>query len=308
MEKATVYITGASGFIGKNLLVKVVADSRYDVVTIGRHWGDLTFDEFLSTDLRANSVVVHLAGKAHDLAGGDPDEYRAVNTVLTERVYSHFVESKATVFIFMSSVKAVADHATSPLDEEREPRPTTPYGRSKLLAEQFIRSRPAGPSKRVYILRPSVVYGPGNKGNLALLLGLVQRGIPYPLGSFRNSRSFLNLNNLLAVIARLCEGDVPSGTYNVADDEPLSSADVVTLLAVSMRRRPRLLKITPVVVRAMAKLGDVLRLPFNSERLDKVVEDYVVVNDKLLAALEWESMPIGAREGLGELGRQYQRT
>jgi nucleoside-diphosphate-sugar epimerase len=128
------------------------------------------------------------------------------------------------------------------------------------------------------------------------------------LGSFQNNRSFLNVDNLSAVIARLCHGDVPSGIYNVADDEPLSSVDVVRLMAASMGRSARILNIPPALARALARVGDALRLPFNSERLSKMVEDYVIVNDKLLAALDWDAMPIGARKGITELGGQLRGT
>jgi nucleoside-diphosphate-sugar epimerase len=200
-----IYITGSSGFVGLNLI-------RY----LGPFY---TFNKFKKNSLIKinHDIVIHLAGKAHDLKRvSSSDEYYKVNTDLTKGVFDAFIESKAKVFITLSSVKAVADEVDGELSEEVIPNPVTHYGKSKLLAEQYILSLPIPEDKRVYILRPCMIHGPGNKGNLNLLYSLVSKGFPWPLGLFENSRSYLSLENLCFIIKELIEReDIPSGVYNV---------------------------------------------------------------------------------------------
>ena len=151
-----------------------------------------------------------------------------------------------------------------------------------------------------YILRPCMIHGPGNKGNLNLLYGMVRRGLPWPLGAFENRRSFAAIGNVCAVVEGLLAGDVAPGAYQVADDEALPTNELVRLMAESLGRRTRVWRIPGGLVRAAARIGDVLRLPLNSERLKKLTESYVVSNDKIKQALGWERMPVSARDGMRE--------
>ena len=100
----------------------------------------------------------------------------------------------------LSSVKAAADEINGELTEEIIPKPSTHYGKSKLLAEEYILSKVLPPGKRVYIIRPCMIHGPGNKGNLNLLYQLVRKNVPWPLASFDNKRSFCSIENLCFVI------------------------------------------------------------------------------------------------------------
>ena len=151
---------------------------------------------------------------------------------------------------------------------------------------------------RTYILRPAMIHGPGNKGNLNLLLKVVQKGIPWPLGAFENQRSFTSIENVSRVLEALIKTDVEPGTYQVADDETLSTNQVIGLIAESLGRTPRIWKIASGLMRRVARIGDVLHLPLNSERLKKLTESYVVSNRKLLRALGWQKMPVSAPEGM----------
>jgi len=151
---------------------------------------------------------------------------------------------------------------------------------------------------RTYILRPAMIHGPGNKGNLNLLVKVVQKGIPWPLGAFENQRSFTSIENVSRVLEALITTDVAPGTYQVADDEPLSTNQVIGLIAESLGRTPRIWKIAPGFMRCVARIGDILHLPLNSERLKKLTESYVVSNRKLLRALGWQKMPVSAPEGM----------
>lgn len=302
----SILISGISGFVGANLQSWLLNKGN-EVWGISRkatgisqiHW-----EEVLERGHRSD-VWIHLAGKAHDIKGAsEAAAYNIVNYDLTCRFFDAFCRSDAQVFIFMSSVKAAADHVEGVLKETDEPDPKTPYGISKLKAERYMLEHlPEG--KKVYILRPCMIHGPGNKGNLNLLFNLVKKGIPWPLAAFDNSRSFLSIDNLCTVVEKLLHGQAASGIYQVADDEPLSTNELIALVGASMGRKIRLWHISPPIIRAFAKFGDVLVLPLNSSRLQKLTESYVVDNKKIKTALQIE-LPVNARTGLMQTIESFQ--
>jgi nucleoside-diphosphate-sugar epimerase len=287
-------LTGSSGFIGQNL-INYLFHFNWSVKSISRD--NLSLKYFTLTD--KIDVIIHLAGKAHDLKKiSNPDEYHRVNTELTKTIFDAFIDSGAKVFITLSSVKAVADEVQGELTEEYIPNPITHYGKSKLLAEQYILSKKIPVGKRVYILRPCMIHGPGNKGNLNLLYNLVSKGISWPLGAFENKRSFCSIDNLMFIIKELMErADIPSGVYNVADDSPLSTNELITILAESQNKQPKICKISKNLIQFVAKLGDVFRLPLTIERLQKLTESYVVSNQKIISAIG-KPLPVSSKEGL----------
>jgi nucleoside-diphosphate-sugar epimerase len=143
-----------------------------------------------------------------------------------------------------------------------------------------------------------MIHGPGNKGNLNLLYQLVSKGLPWPLGDFQNKRSFLSIDNLCFVIKELLENNtISSGIYNVADDQSLSTNELISLLGQSLGKKSRVLNIPSSWIKGIAKLGDHLHLPLNRERLHKLTENYVVSNAKIVTAIGKE-LPIMAQEGL----------
>jgi nucleoside-diphosphate-sugar epimerase len=253
-------------------------------------------------------IVVHLAGKAHDTKNvADPQEYYQINTELTREIYDAFLVSDARVFIFMSSVKAIADTVPDVLTEETPPNPATQYGKSKLLAEQYILAQPIPSGKRVYVLRPCMIHGPGNKGNLNLLFQVVSKGIPWPLADFNNRRSFCSIDNLCFIIRELItREDIPSGVYQVADNETVATNDLILWMSKSLSNKCRLLKVPAPLIKWIAAVGDRLSLPLNSERLQKLTENYVVSNQKLLKAIG-KPLPFSAREGLIKTFQSFMR-
>lgn len=286
-------VTGATGFVGTNLF-KYFNASGIPVEAL-----DLRKS---SSDWHLENVdaLVHLAGKAHDLKNvSSPEEYYMVNTTLTKSIFTAFLASEAKVFIMLSSIKAVRDTLHDEvLTEEVLPAPGTVYGKSKLEAEEYILNIPVPEGKSIFILRPCMIHGPGNKGNLNLLYRFVTKGIPYPLASFENHRSFLSVGNLCFVIKELIErSDIPSGVYHVADDQPLSTNRVVQLMGEVLKKDVRLWRLPEAWIRFLARIGDRLGLPLNSERLGKLTENYMVSNAKLKKVLQRE-LPLTAEEGL----------
>ena len=283
----SIFITGSCGFVGQNIIKYF--NSTYEFYRFSKN------DEInINQD-----VVFHFAGKAHDLKNiSNTEEYYIVNTELTKQVFDNFLESNAKVFITLSSVKAVADELDGELTEDHVPNPITHYGKSKLLAEQYIFSKYSIHNKRFYILRPCMIHGPGNKGNLNLLFNLVSKGYPWPLGSFCNKRSFCSIENLCFVIKELMEReDIPFGAYNIADNEPVSTNQLIQLIAKTQNKKPVIYNIPKRIIYFIAKLGNLLHLPLNTERLQKLTETYTVSNKKLLAALGKE-LPISSKDGL----------
>ena len=254
-----------------------------------------------NNDIQLDGVqsILHLAGKAHDLKKtSNPEEYYRVNTELTKTIFDAFIDSGAKVFITLSSVKAVADEVEGILTEDHVPNPITHYGKSKLLAEQYIFSKEIPEGKRVYVLRPCMIHGPGNKGNLNLLYKLVSKNSPWPLGAFENKRSFCSIDNLLFIMKELIEReDIPSGIYNVADDEALSTNDVISVLAESQNKTAKIWNVPKGLIKSLAKLGDVFHLPLTTERLQKLTESYVVSNQKIKSAIG-KDLPVSAKDGL----------
>jgi len=282
-----IFLTGSSGFVGTSFIKYF----QSEVVKLSSRSNETYFEDA--------EIIVHLAGKAHDLKKTlNATEYYKVNTELTKIVFDAFLVSDAKIFITLSSVKAVADEVLGELNEEHIPNPITHYGKSKLLAEQYILSKDIPKGKRVYILRPCMIHGRGNKGNLNLLYKLGMHNIPWPLGAFENKRSFCSIDNLMFIIKELIEReDISSGVYNIADDEALSTNDVISILAESQNRKANIWKVSKGLIQSLAKLGDVFRLPLTTERLQKLTESYVVSNQKIKTAIG-KPLPVSAKNGL----------
>ena len=280
-------ITGSTGFVGNSILEN------------NKHlYQFVCYKKNQKFEIKED-IVIHLAGKAHDLKNiASHNEYYEVNTELTKTIFDNFLASEAKVFMTLSSVKAVADQLDGELFEDHLPNPITHYGKSKLLAEDYILSKKIPDSKRIYILRPCMIHGAGNKGNLNLLYKIVSKGLPWPLGAFENKRSFCSIDNLCFTINELIENDqIPSGIYNVADDVPLSTNELIKLISESQGKNVLIWNISKKLIKTLSKLGDLLRLPFNTERLNKLTETYIVSNTKIKKAIN-KPMPISSKEGI----------
>lgn len=293
-KKSNIIITGVTGFVGSNLF-EYFLDENIEITASNLR--NLNWKSEIDTEV---SAIIHLAGKAHDLKNNSNlEEYFMINTKLTQELFDFFLASNCRDFIFFSSVKAVTDKSEAVVTEEIVPTPKTAYGQSKQLAEQYILNKTLPKGKRVFIIRPSMIHGPGNKGNLNLLYQLVRKGIPWPLGAFHNQRSFCSIDNVCHVVNQILEReDISSGVYNLADDEAISTNELIQIIADTTRKKAIILSVSKKIINTIAKIGDVFHLPLNSERLDKLTENFVVSNTKIKAVLGIEKLPVSAKEGL----------
>ena len=280
-----ILITGSHGFVGTHL-VKTL-EGQHEIL----RWDILSEEPLPEVD-----VVIHLAAKVHDTKHTTTaEEYFRVNTELTKKLYDQFLRSSAQKFIFFSSIKAQdgdTPYALSKRQAERSLDFLRPVGSKRAELER------ARDDKKVFILRPCMIYGKGMKGNLLPLLKMMRHGIPWPLAAFENQRSFASIDNVTYVVEALTTRDVPSGIYPISDDEPMSTNDLVMLIRQCQGRPCRMWSIPRGLVRLLARVGDVIKLPLNSERLKKLTENYVVDNQAIKTALKIPQMPVGIQEGM----------
>lgn len=308
-----ILVTGIHGFVGSNLTTVLMKEHTIyglDIITPKKEGVIKTFDwsDLDGKVLPKVDTIIHLAGKAHDTKNTtDEKAYFNINVGLTETIFNYFLKSSASKFIFFSSVKAVTDTVQrGELTEKDFPNPQTAYGRSKLAAEQVLLKQSLSAYKKVYILRPCMIHGSGNKGNLNLLYQLVSKRIPWPLGAFNNQRSFLSVGNLSFVIGRIIEGDISPGIYHLADDELVATTELIRLIATSKGRKASIWYLPKGMVNKLACLSGYLHLPLNPERLQKLTENYLVSNVKIKKALGIQKMPISAIEGLATTLRSFE--
>ncbi len=299
-----ILITGVHGFVGSNLVAALKKEHTLYGLDIIAPEKEGVMKTFSWEDLNAGNVtevdaIIHLAGKAHDTKNEAAAEvYFKVNTELTKKIYDYFLaHDSIKKFVFFSTAKAAADRVEGVLTEDVTPAPVGPYGESKIAAEKYILDHmPA--DKQVYIFRPCMIHGPGNKGNLNLLYGVVKKGIPWPLGAFENRRTFTSVENICFAVNGVLTKDVPSGIYNMGDDEALSTNELIEEICKSLGKKAHIWKLPKGLMTGVAELGGMLHLPLNPERLQKLTENYVSSNTKIKKALGVEKMPVDARTGL----------
>jgi nucleoside-diphosphate-sugar epimerase len=306
-----ILITGVHGFVGSNLVSALSGKNTIyglDIISPEKEGVKYTFSwDFLDKEgeMPLVDAIVHLAGKAHDTKNqATADVYFKVNRNLTIKVFDYFVSHKEIKkFVFFSTAKAAADKVDGVLTEDVVPSPVGPYGESKIAAENYIlscmRDNPdAFAGRGVYIFRPCMIHGPGNKGNLNLLYNVVRKGIPWPLGAFENRRTFTSVENICFAVNGVLTKDVESGIYNMGDDEALSTNELIEEICKSLGKKARIWRLPKGLMFFVARLGGWLHLPLDSERLRKLTEDYVASNAKIKRALGVDRMPVDARVGL----------
>jgi len=282
-----VLVTGASGFIGKTFVtalakqgIAVRAASRDPDAIIAASevervvMPDLAAPADWSDLLEGVSDVVHLAGIAHAPGVLPDDAYHRINAEAVGALAEQATD-KIERFVFMSSVRAQAGlSAGHAITEQDVPQPTDAYGRAKLEAERLVEQS----GVPYTILRPVVVYGRGVKGNIAALATIAKTPMPLPFGGLDNRRSLLALDNLASAVSHVLEAEAAKNeTFLVADEAPISVADLVAAMREGLGRPPHLVKVPQGAVKRLLK-------SFGREAdWERVAGSFVVDISKLMA-------------------------
>jgi nucleoside-diphosphate-sugar epimerase len=286
-----VSIVGASGFLGQHLVREL--RNANGVSLRSTNW----IDEISNSD-----IIINLVGKAHDHKGtATQQDFYFANVELTKNIFNEFLKSKAQILIHVSSIAAVEEYESlNPLEEDHPSRPFSHYGKSKREAEDWLLKQSLPYNKKIIILRPPMVHGAGDKGNLGLLYKLISKGVPYPLASFENRRSFLSVENLIFFIQEIIDNNqfLDTGVYHVADDETVSTKEIIEIIKKVKNKKIIDLSISPIFIKSVSKIGDFIPLPLNTRRLKKMTSNLEVSNQKIKNALGIDQLPVSASEGL----------
>lgn len=295
--KMNIKVLGGTGMIGRNLIECLNLEDNLNLSILSLR------DEKWKSDFNKDSdIIINLIGKAHDHDGlSDQKDYYLVNFELIKEIFTAFLSSDASLMIHISSLAALEEfEANIPLTEKDKCNPVSWYGKSKLEAEKWLLKQKIPCDKKLIILRPPMVHGPGDKGNLGLLYKMISKGIPYPLSSFDNSRSFISITNFSFFIKKIIGNSdkLKTDIYHIADDESISTSEIVEIIKESTGKNVLNLPIPKFLIKIIAKIGDTIPIPLNTKRLKKMTSNLLVSNAKIKTLLEIDKLPLTARDGI----------
>ncbi len=298
-----ILIIGSQSYLGSRLYD--CFKNKYEVraIDIRKEPLDTITDHF--------DIVINCIGRTPDKAVYSYIEYEVSNLDVVKLIFNWFVKSSSGLFIHFSSISAVEEHSsTSVLTEDAPCNPISDYGITKRLAEEFLLSQKIDQSKNIIILRPTRIHGPGEKGTIRKLYQSVLRGTPFPFGNYYNHRSFLTLKNLYFILEKIfeCYPRIESGIYNIADDKPLSTVDIIKLIEQSTGKKIRILNIPKNVINALGVIGNVLKLPINTSTIKKITSSRVISNNKIKRLLEIDKLPVSSDEGMLETVESFKNS
>lgn len=303
-------VTGATGFIGRALVPQLVEAGHSVRIATRSPSSHFTTEveqevvpdlgEVKNWDplLKGVEGVIHLAGLAHVIRGsGSVEEskrFHRANVAVTRELLQACLGYAITKFIFISSLHVVASQARQALSENAPPRPDSEYAKSKLNAEQLFNDLPGNSAVGWTILRPPLVYGPGQKANMARLVQLIGRGWPLPFGSINNQRSFIGIDNLCHLIMTCLRDDRANGqVFHCADGEPVSTSSLIYKIGEIYGKQPILISVPGAILRLFARVPGM-------GALAKLSDSLFVDQRHVQQQLGWRP-PLSMDEGLGRM-------
>jgi nucleoside-diphosphate-sugar epimerase len=326
VAERTVLVTGASGFLGRHVSLRLLAAGWRvrGLVRPGRAPAQgvepapaagLDDADALAGAVAGVDAVVHLAARVHvmrDRAADPLSEFRRVNVEGTRALLDAAIAAGARTFVFASSAKAVGEWTSAPWTEETEPCPADPYGLSKLEAERLVLQRAAGTGTAATVLRLPLVYGPGVRANMLKLFDSVWRGVPLPFRGIQNRRTLLFSGNAAVAVEAVLASPAAAGeTFFVSDGRSVSTPELVELIAAALGRRARLLPLPLRLLRLAARAGDVLAralpFPLTTAAVDRLTGSLEVDASRLTRVTGFVP-PYTMEQGLAETAAWYRST
>ena len=317
-KKFSVFITGATGFVGSCLVQRLLCDKNAQLIAAvlpGAYSGHLpqgieqvivqplSESSEYSAALQHADIVIHLAARVHvmqDTAKDPLQEFRKVNSHATERLAQQAAEAGVKRFVFMSTIGVNGNTSGSKaFTEDDDPCPYSHYSVSKLEAEIGLRAIGEKTGMEVVIVRAPLVYGPGNPGNFFSLFRVIAKGIPLPLASVANLKSFLYVENLTDALTCCATHPNAAGqTYLVSDGEEISTPELIRRVAFALERPCRLLPFSPGLIRLAGKIFG------KTQTVEQLLGSLQINSSKIRNELGWKS-PFTMAKGLEKTAQWF---
>ncbi|MBR8826978.1 MAG: NAD-dependent epimerase/dehydratase family protein [Gomphosphaeria aponina SAG 52.96 = DSM 107014] len=309
-NQSSLLVTGATGFIASHLL-PILQQQGWEITAAVRNnfsqittrpmkiikIGEIDGKTNWKKALQGINIVIHLAARAHILAEEIPNpeaEFMRVNTEGTANLVKQSIEAGVKQFIFISSIGAMASFSEKILTENESCQPDSPYGVSKLKAETALIQQAKNSKMSWTIFRPTLVYGPGNPGNMERLMKLVKLGLPLPFGGIKNRRSLIYVENLVQAIAHsLNHPQAANQTFLLRDSQDISTPELILKIAQKMQKPCQLLPLPPNILKLLGDLGDIgeklsqKNLPLNSYTINRLLGSLFVDSSHIQNTLKW---------------------
>ena len=302
-----VLVTGGSGFIGLRLVrglcangfsVRATHRAAQPPAAAAVQWWrlpDLESGAALDEAVAGTEAIIHLAALAHQPAHPDrAAEFLRVNRDGTRLLARSGARAGVRRFILASSIAAVCTRSDTPVDDRTACAPTDVYGCSKLAAERALAAELAASATDWCILRPPLVYGPGNPGNMRRLLRLIETGLPLPFGAIRNRRSLIFVDNLIDAMLRVVRHpQAIRSAYAVSDGSDFSTPELVAALAAALGRRAHLMPVPIGVLKLAGRAGDAVNAVrgrhggLDSAAVDRLAGSLLVDGTRFSESFAW---------------------